>query len=56
MKCAQYWPGSGKQVYGELSVVFLGENRLVDYTIRKFTIQQVGVWLCLSAIDTVAGL
>nr|XP_018667440.1 sushi, von Willebrand factor type A, EGF and pentraxin domain-containing protein 1-like isoform X1 [Ciona intestinalis] len=39
-KCAQYWPQSGSSIYGDLSVVYLGENHLVDYTIRKFTIQQ----------------
>nr|CAB3266741.1 sushi, von Willebrand factor type A, EGF and pentraxin domain-containing protein 1-like [Phallusia mammillata] len=41
IKCAQYWPTSSKEVYGDLSIVFQGENRLVDYTIRKFTIQQM---------------
>ncbi|XP_076811797.1 uncharacterized protein LOC143458809 [Clavelina lepadiformis] len=40
-KCALYWPQSGSQLYNDLNVVFIGENHLVDYTVRKFTIQQV---------------
>uniref|UniRef100_H2ZL62 protein-tyrosine-phosphatase n=1 Tax=Ciona savignyi TaxID=51511 RepID=H2ZL62_CIOSA len=40
VKCALYWPQSGSSIFGDLSVVYLGENHLVDYTIRKFTVQQ----------------
>uniref|UniRef100_A0A7N8WVY9 Receptor-type tyrosine-protein phosphatase alpha n=1 Tax=Mastacembelus armatus TaxID=205130 RepID=A0A7N8WVY9_9TELE len=41
-KCAQYWPDQGCWTYGNIRVSVDDTMVLVDYTIRKFCIQQVG--------------
>ncbi|KAM9757815.1 receptor-type tyrosine-protein phosphatase alpha [Menidia menidia] len=41
-KCAQYWPDQGCWTYGNIRVSVEDTVVLVDYTIRKFYIQQVG--------------
>ncbi|XP_008319238.1 receptor-type tyrosine-protein phosphatase alpha isoform X2 [Cynoglossus semilaevis] len=41
-KCAQYWPDQGCWTYGNIRVSVEDSMVLVDYTIRKFCIQQVG--------------
>ncbi|XP_034095474.1 receptor-type tyrosine-protein phosphatase alpha isoform X2 [Gymnodraco acuticeps] len=41
-KCAQYWPDQGCWTYGNIRVSVEDQMVLVDYTIRKFCIQQVG--------------
>ncbi|KAJ7999680.1 hypothetical protein DPEC_G00196920 [Dallia pectoralis] len=41
-KCAQYWPDQGCWTYGNVRVSVEDVMVLVDYTIRKFCIQQVG--------------
>uniref|UniRef100_A0A8C4Z9Z8 Receptor-type tyrosine-protein phosphatase alpha n=1 Tax=Gadus morhua TaxID=8049 RepID=A0A8C4Z9Z8_GADMO len=41
-KCAQYWPDQGCWTYGNIRVSVEDVMVLVDYTIRKFCIQQVG--------------
>ncbi|XP_061730649.1 receptor-type tyrosine-protein phosphatase alpha isoform X2 [Nerophis ophidion] len=41
-KCAQYWPDQGCWTYGNIRVSVEDAMVLVDYTIRKFCIQQVG--------------
>ncbi|KAF7208245.1 receptor type A [Nothobranchius furzeri] len=41
-KCAQYWPDQGCWTYGNIRVSVEDVVVLVDYTIRKFCIQQVG--------------
>ncbi|XP_018614990.2 receptor-type tyrosine-protein phosphatase alpha isoform X1 [Scleropages formosus] len=41
-KCAQYWPDQGCWTYGSIRVSVEDVMVLVDYTIRKFCIQQVG--------------
>uniref|UniRef100_A0A673JA39 Receptor-type tyrosine-protein phosphatase alpha n=1 Tax=Sinocyclocheilus rhinocerous TaxID=307959 RepID=A0A673JA39_9TELE len=41
-KCAQYWPDQGCWTYGNIRVSVEDMMILVDYTIRKFCIQQVG--------------
>ncbi|XP_066567876.1 receptor-type tyrosine-protein phosphatase alpha isoform X2 [Amia ocellicauda] len=41
-KCAQYWPDQGCWTYGSIRVSVEDMMVLVDYTIRKFCIQQVG--------------
>ncbi|XP_036384371.1 receptor-type tyrosine-protein phosphatase alpha isoform X2 [Megalops cyprinoides] len=41
-KCAQYWPDQGCWTYGNIRVSVEDVTVLVDYTIRKFCIQQVG--------------
>uniref|UniRef100_A0A7N5ZVR5 Receptor-type tyrosine-protein phosphatase alpha n=1 Tax=Anabas testudineus TaxID=64144 RepID=A0A7N5ZVR5_ANATE len=41
-KCAQYWPDQGCWTYGNIRVSVEDTMVLVDYTIRKFCIQQVG--------------
>uniref|UniRef100_A0A671QUN1 protein-tyrosine-phosphatase n=1 Tax=Sinocyclocheilus anshuiensis TaxID=1608454 RepID=A0A671QUN1_9TELE len=41
-KCAQYWPDQGCWTYGNIRVSVEDMMVLVDYTIRKFCIQQVG--------------
>ncbi|KAJ1213387.1 hypothetical protein NDU88_001024 [Pleurodeles waltl] len=41
-KCAQYWPDQGCWTYGNIRVSVEDMTVLVDYTIRKFCIQQVG--------------
>uniref|UniRef100_A0A8C1MLZ8 Receptor-type tyrosine-protein phosphatase alpha n=1 Tax=Cyprinus carpio TaxID=7962 RepID=A0A8C1MLZ8_CYPCA len=40
-KCAQYWPDQGCWTYGNIRVSVEDMMVLVDYTIRKFCIQQV---------------
>lgn len=40
-KCAQYWPDQGCWTYGNIRVSVEDMTVLVDYTIRKFCIQQV---------------
>uniref|UniRef100_UPI00358F4DCA receptor-type tyrosine-protein phosphatase alpha isoform X2 n=1 Tax=Myxine glutinosa TaxID=7769 RepID=UPI00358F4DCA len=40
-KCAQYWPDQGCWTYGSIRVAVEDVTVLVDYTIRKFLIQQV---------------
>ncbi|KAB0391636.1 hypothetical protein E2I00_005519 [Balaenoptera physalus] len=41
-KCAQYWPDQGCWTYGNIRVSVEDVTVLVDYTVRKFCIQQVG--------------
>lgn len=41
-KCAQYWPDQGCWTYGNIRVSVEDTTVLVDYTVRKFCIQQVG--------------
>ncbi|XP_008407732.1 receptor-type tyrosine-protein phosphatase alpha [Poecilia reticulata] len=41
-KCAQYWPDQGCWTYGNIRVSVDDAVVLVDYTVRKFCIQQVG--------------
>lgn len=54
-KCAQYWPDQGCWTYGNIRVSVEDVTVLVDYTVRKFCIQQVlfsnsfsqlSLWLC----------
>lgn len=45
-KCAQYWPDQGCWTYGNIRVSVEDTMVLVDYTIRKFCIQQVVSYLC----------
>ncbi len=40
-KCAQYWPDQGCWTYGNIRVSVEDTMVLVDYTVRKFCIQQV---------------
>lgn len=40
-KCARYWPQSETETFGDIVVCNVGENHLVDYTIRQFTVQRV---------------
>lgn len=40
-KCAQYWPDQGCWTYGNIRVSVDDTVVLVDYTVRKFCIQQV---------------
>ncbi|OBS66816.1 hypothetical protein A6R68_04658 [Neotoma lepida] len=40
-KCAQYWPDQGCWTYGNVRVSVEDVTVLVDYTVRKFCIQQV---------------
>lgn len=40
-KCAQYWPDQGCWTYGNIRVSVEDMTVLVDYTVRKFCIQQV---------------
>ena len=47
-KCAQYWPSSGQQEYGELSVAIVSENHLVDHTVRSFALKQVCDGFCFT--------
>lgn len=47
-KCAQYWPDQGCWTYGNIRVSVEDTMVLVDYTIRKFCIQQVGPELLIT--------
>ncbi|NP_001372243.1 receptor-type tyrosine-protein phosphatase alpha isoform 8 precursor [Homo sapiens] len=40
-KCAQYWPDQGCWTYGNIRVSVEDVTVLVDYTVRKFCIQQM---------------
>lgn len=44
-KCAQYWPDQGCWTYGNIRVSVEDTMVLVDYTIRKFCIQQVNIYI-----------
>ena len=37
-KCEQYWPGSGKKIYGPFSVIITDQQILADYVVRTFVI------------------
>ncbi|KAF4791296.1 receptor-type tyrosine-protein phosphatase alpha [Turdus rufiventris] len=45
-KCAQYWPDQGCWTYGNIRVSVEDVTVLVDYTVRKFCIQQVPGLTC----------
>ncbi|PAA67155.1 hypothetical protein BOX15_Mlig019495g1, partial [Macrostomum lignano] len=38
-KCDQYWPGSGSQTYGHISVRFISQESKAAYCLRKFGIR-----------------
>ncbi|KAM3177323.1 hypothetical protein ACTXT7_004788 [Hymenolepis weldensis] len=40
-KCDQYWPSSGPQPYGNISVQMLSENYLACYVARVFLVKNV---------------
>ncbi|KAL5109470.1 Receptor-type tyrosine-protein phosphatase gamma [Taenia crassiceps] len=40
-KCDQYWPSSGPQTYGNISVQMLSENYLACYVARVFLVKNV---------------
>ena len=42
VKCAQYWPDEGDDMYGEMRVALLSTVVHSDYTIREMTITKVG--------------
>ena len=39
MKCEQYWPDKGSQIYGDLRVTTVREDVLAFYTLRTFNIE-----------------
>ena len=41
VKCDQYWPETGTQVYGDLSVTTVREDVLAFYTLRTFTLELI---------------
>ncbi|XP_026546898.1 receptor-type tyrosine-protein phosphatase alpha-like [Notechis scutatus] len=49
-KCAQYWPDQGCWTYGNIRVSVEDVTILVDYTVRKFCIQQVRPHRCSSCL------
>ena len=40
-KCVQYWPDTGSQKYGEITVSMEQEQVKADYVIRKFKVVKV---------------
>ena len=38
VKCQQYWPEAGSQVYGAVCVRKLKEEKFVDHVIRRFEV------------------
>ena len=42
IKCEQYWPGSGKKIYGPFSVIITDQQILADYVVRTFVISVSG--------------
>ena len=38
IKCEQYWPGSGKKIYGPFLVIITDQQILADYVVRTFVI------------------
>ena len=46
IKCEQYWPESGKEDYGSISVIITDQQILADYVIRSFVIS-VSEPLCI---------
>lgn len=43
IKCHQYWPSYGASNYGNLQVTLKEIENIVDYSIRTFQLQPVGV-------------
>ena len=41
VKCDQYWPETGTQVYGDLSVTTVREDVLAFYTLRTFSLELI---------------
>ena len=41
VKCAQYWPDEGDDMYGEMRVALVSTVVHDDYTIREMTITKV---------------
>ena len=35
IKCAQYWPGAGNSVFGQITVSFVEEKRYSDFVVRE---------------------
>ena len=42
IKCAQYWPGAGNSVFGQVTVGFVEEKRYSDFVIRELTLSVHG--------------
>jgi len=42
IKCDQYWPNRGSEVYGVMQVTLLDVIELATYTIRTFQLARVG--------------
>ena len=38
VKCEQYWPESGKKIFGPFLVLITDKQILADYTVRSFAI------------------
>ena len=36
--CYQYWPSKGSKTFGEFTVELLGEEKLIGFIIRNFTV------------------
>ena len=37
--CYQYWPSTGSQMFGELTVELLGEERLQGFVLRTLSVE-----------------
>ena len=45
MKCIQYWPNKGSQVFGSVTVMLKDTEKYSDFSIRTLAIKQVFVYL-----------
>ena len=45
MKCHQYWPNSGANIYGNTKVKLNKEQQFANYCLRQFVVEQVAITL-----------
>ena len=50
VKCVQYWPDTGSQNYGEITVSMEQEQVKADYVIRKFKVIKVRILSLMSTL------
>lgn len=43
MKCDQYWPSRGQEIYGHIQVALLDVTELASYTVRTFALVNLKV-------------
>ena len=51
VKCTQYWPSSGSQVYSNVTVTHVDTSNFADFDVRRFKIQSVNDMCLIYFID-----